>query len=114
MFFRKKKQEMVPRGDWMKVDYRGEDIFVWLHGRLDHTLSNTIRPALGALLARQIEGSICLRMVDVFLLDISTAVALVAFFKDAERCDVTVEVWGASPVVKRVFEGLGVGELLTR
>ena len=53
-------------------------------------------------------------MMDVFLLDPSTAVGLVAFLKDAERSNMRIEVRGASPVVKRVFEGLGVSELLNR
>lgn len=51
-------------------------------------------------------------MLDVFLLEPSTAAGLVGFLRDAEMSNVRVKVNGASPVIKQVFKGLGVSDLL--
>ena len=112
MLFWKKKLVMTCPEGWLKVGYRDADILVRLFGRLDHTLRNTIRGTLQPLLNRSPEGMICLQMLDVFLLDPSTAAGLVAFLKEAKQCNVRIEVHSASPVVKQVFKGLGVSELL--
>ena len=110
-----KKKPAVTRPDgWLKVGYQDTDIAVRLFGRLDHTLRDTIRGTLQSLLKRGTERTICFQMMDVFLLHPSTAAGLVAFLKDAERSNMRVEVRDASPVVKQVFKGLGVSELLNR
>ena len=112
MLFWKKKVAVTRPEGWLKVGYQDTDISVRFFGRLDRTLRNTICGTLQSLLKYRTEQTICFQMVDVFLLDPSTAVGLVAFLKDAERFNMRIEVRGASPVVKRVFEGLGVSELL--
>ncbi len=112
MRFRKKNPQEMYEESWLKVDYRSADIFVRLYGRLDFALRKTIRPTLGQLLNREIEGAICLKMDDVFFLDTSTATALIGFFQDANRCNAIIEVWSVSPIVVRAFERLGVGTLL--
>lgn len=114
MLFWKKKTAMTSPDGWLKVDYRDADVSVQIIGRLDHTLRNTIRGTLQSLLERGVKGAICIQMIDVFLLDTSTAAGLVAFLRDTEQSDVQVEVSGASQVVKRVFEGLGASEFLNR
>ena len=114
MLFWKKKTKRMGQDGWLKVDYRGPDIFVRLFGRLDHTVRNKIYRTLQPLLKHDIDGAICLQMTDVFLLDTASASSLVRFLRDANQCNVPIEVWGVSPVVIRVFEGLGVGELLKR
>ena len=112
MPFRKQNQKVLHENSWLEVDYRRADIFVRLYGRLDIALRKTIRPTLGQLLNQDIKGAICIKMDDVFFLDTSTATALIGFFDDANRCNIVIEVWGASPIVNRVFEGLGVSTLL--
>lgn len=112
MPFRKQNQKVLHENSWLEVDYRRADIFVRLYGRLDIALRKTIRPTLGQLLNREIEGAICLKMDDVCFLDTSAASALIGFFKDADRYNTIVEVWNAGPIVIRVFERLGVGALL--
>jgi len=112
MLFWKKKPAIMRPEDWLKVAYQDTDIFIRLFGRLDHTLKDTIRGTLQSLLRHQSEGAVCLQMMDVFLLDPSTAAGLVGFLRDAEQDDVRVEVRGASPVVRQVFKGLGVSDLL--
>ena len=114
MLFWKKKTEVMNEASWLKIDYRESDIFVKLSGKLDHTLRNKIRPTLEPLLKHKIEGAICFQMNDVFLLDTSAAVALIGFLRAADWFNVRFEVWGASPIVTRVFEGLGASELLSR
>ena len=57
-------------------------------------------------------NEICLQMIDVYLLETNTAFALATFIKNAEQYSKHVEIQGVSPVVKKVFEGLGVEELL--
>ena len=110
---KKWKKPVVTRSDsWLKVGYQDTDISVRLFGRLDHTLRDTILGTLQSLLKGRTERTIYLQMLDVFLLDPSTAVGLVTFLRDAERGDVRVEVRSASPVVKQVFKGLGVSDLL--
>ena len=112
MLFRKKQREVTCEDGWLKIDYRGSDIFVKLSGKLDHTLRNKIRPTLEPLLKRKIEGAICFQLNDVFLLDTSTAAALIGFLRDADWFNVRFEVWDASPIVVRVFERLNASELL--
>ena len=114
MLFWKKKTEGMREGSWLKIDDRGSDIFVRLSGRLDHTLRNKIRPTLQPLLDRKIEGAICFQMNDIFLIDTSAAAALIAFLREADWFNVRFEIWSASPIVMRVFEGLGASELLKR
>ena len=98
----------------LKINYRGPEVFVKFFGKLDHTLRNSIRPTLQPLLNQISDGAICIQMNDVFLLDTSTAAALIAFLRDAERSNVQFEIWGVSPVVMRVFKRLGAIELLNR
>lgn len=112
MLFWKKKPAITRQDGWLKVGYQDADVSVRLFGRLDRTLRDTIRGTLKSLLKPRGQGAIHLQMMDVFLLDPSTAAGLVAFFKDAEQDDVRVEVGSASPVVKQVFKGLGVSDLL--
>ena len=112
MLLWKKKPAITHPEGWLKVGYQDTDISVRLFGRLDRTLRDTIRGTLQSLLKHQSEGAICLQMMDVFLLDPSTAAGLVGFLRDAEQDHVRVEVRGASPVVKQVFKGLGVSDLL--
>ncbi|MYE88702.1 hypothetical protein F4X33_06890 [Candidatus Poribacteria bacterium] len=114
MLFRKKKTEIMNEDGWLKIDYRGSDIFVQLSGKLDITLRNKIRPTLQPLLEQNIKGAICLRMNDVFFLEISTTAALVHFWRAADRSNVPIEIWGASPIVMRMFAGLGTSDLLSR
>ena len=114
MLFSKRKPAVALPDSWLKVGYQDTTIAVRLFGRLDHTLRDTIRGTLQSLLKHRVEGAIYLQMLDVFLLDLSTAVGLVAFLRDAEQDDVRVEVHSASPVVKQVFKGLGVSDLLNR
>ena len=104
--------EVTPVDGSLKIDYQGAEVFVKLFGKLDHTLRNTIRPTLQPLLKLVPEGAICIQMNDVFLLDTSTAAALIGFLRDAERSNVQFEIWGASPIVIRVFKGLGAIDLL--
>lgn len=112
MPFRKKTPREIYEESWLKIEYRSADIFVRLYGRLDFALRKTIRPTLGQLLNQKIDGTICLKMDDVFFLDTSTATALIGFFRDANRSNAIIEVWSASPIVVRAFEKLGVGTLL--
>ena len=110
----KKKSTITRQDGWLKVGYQDTAISVRLFGRLDRTLRDTIRGTLQSLLKPREHGAICLQMMDVFLLDPSTAAGLVGFLRDAEQDDVRVEVRSASPVVKQVFKGLGVSDLLNR
>ena len=114
VLFRKKETERIAQAGWLKIDYRGPDIFVQLSGKLDRTLRNQIRPTLETLLQRNIDGAICLRMNDVFFLDTASAAGLIGFLREADWSNVRVEIWGASPIVMRVFEGLDASELLNR
>ncbi len=83
MLFGKKSAMTRPEG-WLKVGYQDTDISVRFFGRLDWTLRHTIRGTLQSLLKHQSEGTICLQMMDVFLLNPSTAAGLVGFLRDAE------------------------------
>ncbi|MXV85856.1 hypothetical protein F4X88_02370 [Candidatus Poribacteria bacterium] len=112
MLLWKKKPAITRQDGWLKVGYQDTDVSVRLFGRLDRTLRDTIRGTLQSLLKLRGQGAIHLQMMDVFLLDPSTAAGLVAFFRDAEQDDVRVEVRSASPAVKQVFKGLGVSDLL--
>ena len=112
MLLGKKKLSAMDSDGWLKIGYQDTDTSVRLFGRLDHTLRDTIRGTLQSLLKRRVEGVICLQMLDVLLLDPSTAAGLVAFLRDAEQDGIRVEVRGASPIVKQVFKGLGVSDLL--
>ena len=112
MLFWKKKPAIMRPADWLKVAYHDTNLSIRLFGRLDRTLRDTIRGTLQSLLKHRGEGTICLQMMDVFLLDPSTAAGLVGFLRDAEQDDFPVEIRGASPVVEQVFKGLGVSDLL--
>ena len=112
MLFWKKKAAAIHPECWLKVGYQDPDISVRCFGRLDHTLRNTIRGTLQSVLKSNMKGEICLQMLDVFLLAPSTAAGLVAFLRDAAKDDIRVEIRSASPVVKQVFKGLGVSNLL--
>ena len=113
MFFRKKKLESLSKGSWLKVDSRDGHIFVQLSGRLDHTLRNDLHTALKSLLKHRTQGAIVLQLEDISLMDITIAATLAEFFKGAERRNIPVEVYSASPVVRRVFSGLGLEKLLS-
>ena len=79
MLFWKKKFATTRPDGWLKVGYQDTDISVRLFGRLDRTLRNTIHGTLQSLLKYRAERTICFQMMDVFLLDPSTAVGLVVF-----------------------------------
>lgn len=113
MFFRKKKQESFSKGNWLRGDFHNQDILVQMSGRLDHTLKNDLSKALQPLLKRRIPGAIVLQLSNVHFLDTTIAATLAAFFRQAERRNVPVEIWDASPVVKKVFVGMGLEKLLS-
>jgi anti-anti-sigma factor len=114
MVFRKKKQGMLANGGWFKADVREHDIFVRLSGRLDHTLRNQLRIKLAALLKRRIQGAIVLQLSDVHFIEAVAAATVAEFLRQADQQGVSVEIWNASPEVKRAFAGLGIEALLNR
>jgi len=71
-FWKKKPAVMLPAG-WLKVCHADAALFVQLFGRRDPTFRNTIRGTLQPFLRHGAEGGIYLQMIDVFLLDTSTA-----------------------------------------
>lgn len=107
MFFWRKQPEAFTRGCWIKMEPREEDVFVRLSGNLNQTLNKELREVLRPLLTRPIRGAIVLQLSNVHFIDTTIAAAIISFVKQAEQRDIPVEIWDASPVVNRVFAGLG-------
>ena len=80
MFFWE-KQKALTKGSWLKMDYREQDIFVQLSGRLDHTLRDDLCAVLQPLLKRRIQGAIVLQLSNVHFLDVTIATTLAEFFR---------------------------------
>ncbi len=114
MFFQKKKLQPFVRGSWLKIDPREHDIFVQLSGNLNQTLHKEIREVLWPLLKRPIQGAIVLQLSNVHFLDSTIAATVASFFDQAEKRNIPVEIWDASPIVRQVFVGLGFEKLLSR
>lgn len=114
MLFWNKEEKNPIHKEWIQIRYNETELYIRLYGRLDRSLRNTLRNTLNPLLKHTIINEICLQMIDVYLLETNTAVALVTFIKDAEQYNVHVDIQGVSPTVKKVFEGLGVEELLNQ
>jgi anti-anti-sigma regulatory factor len=73
-----------------------------------------LRIALQPLLKRQTQGPIVFQFSEVHSIDATIAAMVAEFFKQAQRRNISVEIWDASPVVKHAFTSLGLGKILDK
>ncbi|MFQ6044076.1 MAG: STAS domain-containing protein, partial [Candidatus Poribacteria bacterium] len=73
MFFRKKKQDTIAKGGWLKIEHDGQSAFVLLSGNLNQTLSKELRESLEALIKRSTDGEIIINLSQIHFIDTTIA-----------------------------------------
>ena len=113
MLFRKKKQDNITKGSWLKVQHNDQSILVQLSGNLNQTLRNELRESLEALIKRCADEEIIIELSQIYFIDTTIAATLAGIARQAEKQKTRLLMVDASPPVKKMFEGLGLEELLS-
>jgi len=113
MLFRKKKQDTIAKGGWLKIEYSEQNTLVQLSGNLNQTLNKELRESLEALIKQRADKKIIINLSQIYFIDTTIAATLARVAKQAQKRKAQLLMVDASPPVQRVFAGLGLEDLLS-
>jgi anti-anti-sigma factor len=112
MLFRKKKQDNITKGSWLKIEHNERSVLVQLSGNLNQTLSRELRESLEALIKQYVDRIIIINLSQIYFIDTTIAATLAEIAKQAQKRGTQLLMVDASPTVQKLFAGLGLENLL--
>lgn len=113
LFWKKKPNNTIKRGNWLKIEHSDNGAFAQLSGNLNRTIDKKLRESL-EILVKQYDGNkIIIDLSQIYFIDATIAATLAETARQAKKRKVRLLMVDASSPVEKVFANLGIEHLLS-